>query len=194
MKKLSATEGAVLGLVAFGERSGYDLALLAEESVQHLWTPSRSQIYKTLPRLVAAGLARRRDVEQQGRPDKALYRITREGRKALRRWLDEVEDDPTGGRIVFPLKLFFCEFASADTAQAQLAGYRRSLEQRLERYEALRDGPAHFDSVYPSHVLEHGIARIYATLAWIEETAAALPSLPLASPAPALNGLQKRGG
>jgi len=44
----------VLGLIAFGERSGYDLARLAENSVAHLWTPSQSQIYKTLPRLVAS--------------------------------------------------------------------------------------------------------------------------------------------
>jgi DNA-binding PadR family transcriptional regulator len=176
--ELSTTEGAVLGLLAFGERSGYDLAQLAASSVAHLWTPSQSQIYKTLPRLVGWGLARRREVEQQGRPDKSLFTITAAGRKALCRWLDEVEEEPAGGRVVFPLKLFFCEFGSADTAQAQLAGYRRYLERRLERYEALREGPARFDSVYPRHVLEHGITRTRATLGWIEETAAALPSAP----------------
>jgi DNA-binding PadR family transcriptional regulator len=174
METLSTTEGAVLGLVAFGERSGYDLALLAENSVQHLWTPSRSQIYKTLPRLVAAALARRRDVEQQGRPDKALYRITREGRAALRRWLDEVEDEPAGGRIIFPLKLFFCELASAGTGRAQLAAYRRFLERRLERYESLRNGSPRLESAYARHVLEHGLARVRATLAWIDDTEAAL--------------------
>jgi PadR family transcriptional regulator AphA len=171
---LSTTEGAVLGLVAFGERSGYDLAMLAEDTVQHLWTPSRSQIYKTLPALVAKGLARRRDVEQEGRPDKTLYRITPTGRDALRRWLDDIEDEPVGGRIVFPLKLFFCEFASPGTAQAQLAAYRRLLTDRLERYEGLRQGPPLLDSAYTHHVLRHGISRVKATLAWIDETVAAL--------------------
>jgi PadR family transcriptional regulator AphA len=185
---LSTTEGAVLGLVAFGERSGYDLALLAEDTVQHLWTPSRSQIYKTLPSLVASGLARRRDVEQQGRPDKTLYRITPDGREALRRWLDEVEEEPVGGRIVFPLKLLFCEFASPGTAQAQLTAYRRLLAERLERYEALRAGPSLLDSAYTHHVLRHGISRVQATLAWIDETAAAIdvfrdPSAPAPPPA-----------
>jgi PadR family transcriptional regulator AphA len=181
MENLSITEGAVLGLVAFGERSGYDLALLAEDSVQHLWTPSRSQIYKALPRLVAAGLARRRAVEQQGRPDKALYRITREGRNVLRRWLDEVEDEPAGGRIVFALKLFFCDFASAGTAEAQLAAYRGLLERRLERYEAIRDSSRLLESAYTRHVLAHGIARVRATLAWVDETAAALADEPAPS-------------
>jgi PadR family transcriptional regulator AphA len=164
----------VLGLIAFGERSGYDLARLAEVSVAHLWTPSQSQIYKTLPRLVAFGLTERTEVEQRGRPDKSLYRITRKGETTLRRWLDEIEDEPAGGRVVFALKLFFCEFASPGTAQAQLAAYRRFLTRRLERYQALRAGPRRFESVYPEHVLQHGIRRVEATLAWIDDTTAAL--------------------
>jgi PadR family transcriptional regulator, regulatory protein AphA len=170
---LTTTEGAVLGLIAFGERSGYELAYLAANSVQHLWTPSQSQIYKTLPRLVERGLARRREVEQQGRPDKALYRISAAGRKTLRRWLDEVEEQPVG-RVVFPLKLFFCSFASPGTAQAQIAAYRRFLTRRLEAYEALRRSPRRSDDPYPRHVLEHGITRTRATIAWIDETADAL--------------------
>jgi PadR family transcriptional regulator AphA len=172
---LTTTEAAVLGLVAFGERSGYDLARLAEDSVAHLWMPSQSQIYKTLPRLVGWRLARRRDIEQRGRPDKSLYRITRAGRKILRGWLDEVEDDPAAGRVVFPLKLFFCEFASPGTARAQLDAYRRFAGRRLERYEALRGGTT-FGSAYPGLVLEHGIARLEATLGWIDATSEALDS------------------
>jgi DNA-binding PadR family transcriptional regulator len=171
---LTTTEGAVLGLLAFGERSGYDLARLAATSVAHLWTPSQSQIYKTLPRFLQHGLARRRGVTQRDRPDKSLYRITTQGRTTLRRWLDDVEDEPAGGQVIFPLKLFFSEFASPGTAQAHLAAYRRFLERRLETYEALRDGPRVFTSDYPRHVLERGITRIRATLTWIDETAAAL--------------------
>jgi DNA-binding PadR family transcriptional regulator len=173
-KSLTTTEGAVLGLVAFGEASGYDLARLAARSVGHIWTPSQSQIYKTLPRLAARGLTRTREVEQQGRPDKAVYRITRQGKSVLRRWLDEVEQEPTSGRVVFPLKLFFCEFASPGTALAQLAAYRSYLALRLDRFEALRGGNRLFEGELPGLVLRHGIVRVNATLAWIDETAAAL--------------------
>jgi DNA-binding PadR family transcriptional regulator len=174
MESLTTTEGAVLGLVAFGEASGYDLARLAAHSVAHIWTPSQSQIYKTLPRLSARGLTRTREVEQRGRPDKAVYRITRKGSGALRRWLDEVEDEPTSGRVVFPLKLFFCDFASPGTARAQLDAYRRYIVRRLERYEELRGSDFRFESDLAGHVLGHGIVRAKATLAWIEQTAAAL--------------------
>jgi PadR family transcriptional regulator, regulatory protein AphA len=188
LDSLTTTEGAVLGLVAFGEASGYDLARLAASSVAHIWTPSQSQIYKALPRLAARGLTRTREIEQRGRPDKAVYRITRKGRDVLRRWLDEIEDEPASGRVVFPLKLFFCDFASSGTAQGQLAAYRRYLVRRLERFEQLRAGGRMFESDLPGLVLQHGIARVKATLAWIDETSAVLAG----SDAPRLRSTQAR--
>ncbi len=172
--RLSTTEGAVLGLIAFGERSGYELSRLAANSVEHLWTPSQSQIYKTLPRLVSRQLVGTRRIEQRDRPDKSLYKITPAGKRTLRDWVDEVEEEPVSGRVVFALKLFFCDFASAGTDRAQLAAYRRFLTRRLDRYEMVRAGPRHFNSAYPEHVLRHGIERTEATLAWIAETLAAL--------------------
>ena len=171
---LTTTEGAVLGLVAFGEASGYDLARLAASSVAHIWTPSQSQIYKTLPRLAARGLTRTREIEQRGRPDKAVYRITRKGRVALRGWLDEVEDEPASGRAVFPLKLFFCDFASPRTAQAQLEAYRAFLTRRLEHYERLEPEAEKSRHRHSYYALQHGLARVRATLDWIEQTVAAI--------------------
>jgi len=166
----------VLGLLAAGERSGYALAKLAEESLAHLWTPSRSQIYKVLPRLVARGFARMREVEQRGRPDKALYGASREGLAALRTWLDDVNDEPVGGRVVFALKFFLCDFASPETALAHLSAYRRFLERRLESYERIEARVADSPPGYAEHVLRHGLTRVRATLQWIDETTAALES------------------
>jgi DNA-binding PadR family transcriptional regulator len=171
---ITTTEGAVLGLLAPGERSGYELVKVAEGSVAYLWTPSRSQIYKVLRRLVTAGFARVRAVEQRGRPDKALYEVTPEGLAALRAWLEEVEEEPAGGRVVFAVKLFFCDLASPTTALAQLAAYRRFLELRLEAYEQLRPEAAASPRSYPEHVLRHGLTRVRATIAWIDETATAI--------------------
>jgi PadR family transcriptional regulator AphA len=171
---LSTTEASVLGLLAFGERSGYDLAQIAEKSVAYMWTPSRSQIYKVLPRLVSTGFANALEVAQKGRPDKSVYSITPLGARTLGAWLDEVEEEPIGGGIVFVLKLFFCDFASEETALAQLAGYRRYLERRLTSYEALDRDAEEPEFVYPPYTLQHGLTRVRATLAWIDETAAAI--------------------
>jgi PadR family transcriptional regulator AphA len=174
---ITTTEGAVLGLLAMaGERSGYELAKLAEGGIAYLWTPSRSQIYKVLPRLVAAGFARMREVEQRGRPDKALYQLTPEGLAALRSGLEVVEEEPAGGRVVFAVKLFLCDFTAPATALAHLAAYRRYLERSLEAFERLEAPAAGSPRRYPEYVLKHGLTRVRATLSWIDETTAAIES------------------
>ncbi len=165
------TELVILGLVAFGERSGYDLAQQVDRSIGYLWGPSRSQIYKVLPRLVARGLARAREVPQRDRPDKALYRITPAGHRALRSWLEEVDVEPAGGPNVFVLKLFFCDLVPARAAHAQLAGYRSYLTRRVDRFESMLRELDEVDRVFPQLVLRRAIARIHTSLSWAEEVA-----------------------
>jgi PadR family transcriptional regulator AphA len=164
----------VLGLVALQPGSGYDLARLADRSVGYLWTPSRSQIYKILPRLVSDGLATAKRVRQRDRPDKDLYSITPAGRRALRRWLAEAEEEPVRNPNIFALKLFFCDLVPARTAQAQLDAYRRFLEARLTRFHAMARAPAQGENIFPQLILGRAITRIEATLLWIEEASKTL--------------------
>ena len=164
----------VLGLVALQPGSGYDLARLADRSVGYLWTPSRSQIYKVLPRLVSDGLATTERVRQRDRPDKDLYSITSEGQQVLRRWLEEAEQEPVRNANIFALKLFFCDLVPARTAQAQLEAYRRFLETRLSRFHAMAHAPAEGENIFPQLILGRAIARIEATLLWVEEASKAL--------------------
>ena len=165
---------AVLGLVALQPGSGYDLARLADSSVGYLWTPSRSQIYKVLPQLVAQGLATAKRVRQQVRPDKAVYSITPAGTHVLQLWLAEIEQEPVRDANIFALKLFFCDLVPARTAQAQLAAYRRFLEARLSRFRAMAHAPAQGENIFPQLILGRAIARIEATLLWVEEASKAL--------------------
>jgi PadR family transcriptional regulator, regulatory protein AphA len=160
---------AVLGLVALQPGSGYDLARLAERSVGYLWTPSRSHIYKVLPRLVTGGLATAKRVRQRDRPDKILYSITPTGKRLLRRWLSEVDDEQSGDTNIFALKLFFCDLVPAHTARAQLDGYRRFLESRLNQFRWMSRTPSEGENIFPQLVLRRAIVRIEATLGWVED-------------------------
>jgi len=164
----------VLGLVALQPGSGYDLARLADSSVGYLWTPSRSQIYKILPRLVSDGLAIAKRVRQRDRPDKNLYSITPAGQQVLERWLMEVEEEPVRNANVFALKLFFCDLVPARTARVQLEGYRRFLEGRLSLFRAMAHAPAHGEHIFPQLILGRAIARIEATVLWVEEAGQAI--------------------
>jgi DNA-binding PadR family transcriptional regulator len=183
---LTTTEYAVLGLLARGEASGYDLARAALRSIGYLWTPSRSQIYKVLPRPVATELATRREVEQQVRPDKQLYRITPEGLAELRSWVEQVEAEPEGGIGVFLLKLLFAWVAPEEAGVQQLDAYRRLIERRLADFEELERGLAP-GSVHAQVTLRHGIARARATLRWAEEARRTLMGTQTAAPGAGLS-------
>ena len=104
MRRLTTTEAALLGLLAMGDASGYDLKKAVDASVGYFWLPAKSQIYAVLPRLVADRLATRRSVAQPHRPDKHVYRVSAQGRAALRRWLEEPAGEDSGRLL---LKVFF---------------------------------------------------------------------------------------
>jgi DNA-binding PadR family transcriptional regulator len=159
MRRLTTTEYAVLGMVAWGEASGYELARSAARGVGYIWAPSRSQIYKVLPRLADWGLVRSREVAQRGRPDKALYRITREGRAVLRTWIEDVEDDPAGGASVFLLKILYGWVASDEAVLAQLDAYRHRIGRTIAHFEELeRNVPAN-EPVHSTIAVRHALAR-----------------------------------
>ena len=167
-RRLTTTEYAMLGLLASGESSGYDLARAADRSIRYMWAPSRSQIYKALPRLVALGLATSREVEQRGRPDKAVYRITRAGRATLRAWLEDDTEASQAGGTVFLLKLFLAGAAPPEAPLRQLEAYRSRLEHRLDAFEGMEREPSDGQTVYDRIALAHGIAQARATLGWVE--------------------------
>ena len=160
--ELTTTEGVVLGLLSERERSGYDLLKRAEGSVAHMWSPAKSQLYAVLPRLVDAGLARRRSVRQTSRPDKQVYRLTPAGRAAVRNWL-ETATPKTWDELL--LKVFFAKLGSRAALLRQLDEYAQLTREQLADYEAIR--PASRDGAL---TLQYGLEEMPLRLAWIART------------------------
>jgi PadR family transcriptional regulator, regulatory protein AphA len=171
--KLTTTEAAVLALLAIeGERSGYDLSKLVENSIAHVWAPARSGLYAVLPRLERAGLASQRVVAQAPRPEKRLYNITAAGRRALEAWLDTVE--PGAGESFF-LKLFVGGLSSEEVLLEHVARFRAETAAQLEAYRAIE--PTNTNKGhdwYHRHLLRLGIARAELDLKWADDVARAL--------------------
>ena len=151
----------MLGLLAEGERSGYDLLKRAEGSVAHMWAPAKSQLYAVLPRLVDGGLARRRTVRQRSRPDKQVYRLTPAGRQAVRSWL---ETAPPKSWDELLLKVFFTKLCSRAALLQQLEEYAEVQRAQLVEYEAI--SPA---TRFGALTLRFGLALIPARLAWLDD-------------------------
>lgn len=149
--KLSETSYAVLGLLEFFEpATPYQLKQVAQVSVFHFWTIPHTQLYTECARLAEAGLLSERR-EQTGRR-RRVYRLSKEGRKALSEW----RADPDAGfyelRDPALLKLF-CGADRPALAEAQLERHRR----RLAAYEEIFEQPELPDGVRLT--LEAGIGH-----------------------------------
>jgi PadR family transcriptional regulator, regulatory protein AphA len=161
---LTATEYAVLGLLTRGEQSGYDLQKRAEASVGYFWTPAKSRIYATLPQLVDAGLVRRRDVVQSGRPNKQLYRLTRRGEDAVRAWIAHGPLEPETSRNTLLVKVFFGDLAGPEAVLAHVRQRRAEAEQLKAELEAIDAERA--DDFYPRLTRLYGLEYAKAIIRW----------------------------
>ena len=112
MSTLTPTARVILGLVALGERTGYDIKRISDHSTRFFWGASYGQIYPELRRLEKDGLVEARD-EPRGRVRRRVYSITPAGQTAVREWLldpetaFEIRDEGL-------LRLFFGELLGED--------------------------------------------------------------------------------
>ena len=168
-KRLPTNSYAILGLISFGEMSGYDLKQFADRSIHYFfWSPAPSQIYSELRRLKQLGYVTEREVEQENRPDKRLYRITPEGEKQLQGWLELPEAAPDVRKSVFLLKLFVGRLTSPTVLIAQLETRRRVMEERLAQFETIEQEIKDRDDwLLPYLTLRSGLAHVHAEIEWI---------------------------
>jgi PadR family transcriptional regulator, regulatory protein AphA len=165
---LTTTEAAVLALLAIeGERSGYDLLKLVSKAIGYVWAPARSGLYTVLPRLARAGLAEVRHVRQEQRPDKQLYSITDEGRRALAAWHETVEPGSTES---FFLRLFIGGLISRETLVEHVEQFRRDTEARLAELRAIEPtNTRRGHDYYHWFLLRLGIERRELDLRWADD-------------------------
>jgi DNA-binding PadR family transcriptional regulator len=158
---ISATEAALLGLLASGEQSGYDLQRAAESSGGFFWAPTKSRIYAVLPQLVERGYATSREVVQSGRPNKQLYRVTKAGRAALQDWLEAPPlFEPERAPIL--LKLYLGELLEPELLIEHVRKVKTEAQALKQRLEA--QPPA--GTFYADITVRHGLEWAKAMIRW----------------------------
>lgn len=83
---LGTTSFAILGQLAWGDATTYELVKAMSRNLRFLWPRAESRIYDEAKRLVAAGLATTSG-GLTGRRRHTTYAISPAGREALRDWL-----------------------------------------------------------------------------------------------------------
>ncbi|HEX6799015.1 MAG TPA: PadR family transcriptional regulator [Ktedonobacterales bacterium] len=124
----------ILGLLGAHPMTGYDIKGAFDRSLATYWNAGSSQIYTTLKALAASSLVTSEVVEQQGRPNRRVYRLTDAGRAALDSWLRE----PVPDRFTkdeFLTRLFFCGQTDDAVALRHLEAHLDALYAQLAHME-----------------------------------------------------------
>jgi PadR family transcriptional regulator, regulatory protein AphA len=121
VKEPTSTSYAVLGLLAAGPRTTYELARQVARGLRFVWPRAEGRIYDE-PRLLAEHGLATASREYTGRRPRTVYTITPKGRRSLRHWLA----GPGAGPVLEYEALLKVAFAGSGT-KADLLGHLHAI-------------------------------------------------------------------
>lgn len=133
-----ALRNAVMAALLEGEASGYDLAKRFDTATADFWTSTPQQLYRELERMEGEGLIRARVVEQERRPNKRVFSLTEEGRRALHAFTRRPAK-PTAIRDEMLVKLQAVDAGDSDAVRTSVMERMERARAKLARYERIRE-------------------------------------------------------
>ncbi|MGH8894920.1 MAG: helix-turn-helix transcriptional regulator [Actinomycetes bacterium] len=159
---------ALLGILARGPAHGYDLKREHDSRFPGTKPLAYGQVYATLARLERDGHVEVAETRQEGGPERTVYALTPDGRRALGDWLAHVEqagpyaaDDLVRKTVT---ALHMDEDASAFLVR-QRAEHMSRMRELVGEQKSVADRGARI-------ALDHTLAHLDADLRWLETAAA----------------------
>lgn len=122
----------LLGLLNYGEMTGYELDKTFKESLFLFWQAQTSQVYRELNGMEKLGWLTSEIVFQTDKPNKKLYSITETGKQELQNWLAESSlENEFKTRSTFLMKLFFSGEKDSQENIAMLKEYKAKCLEEL---------------------------------------------------------------
>ena len=164
---LTPTGRVILGMIALGKRTGYDIKQLVDSSTRYFWAASYGQIYPELRRLEQQGLIRGRSEPTGGR-SRMVYALTAAGEAALQGWLRSELEPVWELRDAGMLKLFFSDAVDPAQRAETIRAMRARQERKLEQLLAIEPRAAEDQHAGPYLTLQLGISVTRAYIDWCE--------------------------
>jgi DNA-binding PadR family transcriptional regulator len=156
----------LLGILAGGPAHGYDLKRLHDERFPSARPLAYGQVYSTLARLGRDGLVETVETRQDAGPERTVFALTPQGRRALADWLEEVETPGSYAADELLRKTVSALHAGAG-AEDFLA---RQREAHLAAMRGLTRELAAVPDVGARIALDHALAHLDADLRWMKQT------------------------
>lgn len=130
----------ILGLLSYGDMTGYDLSKYFNQSLNFFWQAQRSQIYRDLKNLAEKNLVTTEKVLQEGKPDKKVYSLTNKGEEKLVDWINQYSiEEALKTRNSFLMRIFFSAKGDKEKLQQALEDYIEQNQAQLNQLETTEE-------------------------------------------------------
>ena len=171
-------ENALLGLLIDKPMAGYDLKKILDHPIGFFWAAQMSQIYRELNKLEKKGLVKSEVEPQMKRPDRKVYKLTKEGKETFLNWLNRFPNQLSEARRSrFLMRIFFSSRIELDEFAFQMKRYKKEKEEGLRylnkveqwikdysREEKFKD-----DTFYWNLIVKKGYKNVAAGMEWADE-------------------------
>jgi DNA-binding PadR family transcriptional regulator len=163
-RELNPTAASLLGFLAAGPASGWDLLRTAQLVIGRFWSITSSQVYRELAAMERRGLV---EPGETGPRERRPYRLTDAGRAAFDEWLRR---SPSAEQIRYPLLLAisFGRHLPPGALAAFVVEHRAEHAARLADYRHQRTTVG-ADDPYTAATLDFGIRYEQAVLDWFDD-------------------------
>ena len=165
----------ILGFLNNQDLSGYDLQKKIQNTINHFWPSTQSQIYRTLKELIDSGQVNMQIFYQDEKPNKKVYSITTHGKNELIQWLSSNIDLPNH-RNQFLVQFFFSDNIDNKTIIKNLEYYKSIMQKRLS-FLTSQQANKQVKSIHNekrqklvSLIAQNGIWALENEIRWIEHT------------------------
>lgn len=170
---MTNTDYAILGFLTHGDFSGYDIKKLIDESIPHFWDESYTKIYQSLKRLESKDMLYSISIDQSGKPDKKVYRITPEGKTQFVEWINK-EVEPTIDINLLLLRIFFGSIAKEGKSKANTKIFLKEAKVQQEIYKEYQkfvaSQPKTEKTDYWLCTIDYILGRLQFEIEWAERT------------------------
>lgn len=173
--KVKKTRFVLLGLLQEENLSGYEMKKIIDTRMTFFWQESYGQIYPELSKMKKEGLVEISDTELKGdiKREKVRYKITSNGKKELKKWIDE-ENEKDTVRSEFLLKMYLSTPENVEEMRRHIIKFKEQSEEKLKLFNRFESEFKQIIGVHSNHrqilhVLNLGIRQAKLYIDWCEE-------------------------
>lgn len=176
----------LLGLLNYGQMTGYELDKAFKASLRFFWQAQTSQIYRELNAMEQSGWLTSEIIYQTDKPNKKRYAITELGKLELQNWLAQNSlESEFQIRNLFLMKLFFSGGKDLKENIAMLNDYKKRCIDELVKLDTTGNSieqyrkniSTHQDAIYWEFTARFGELYYKMYLEFLEEAIEKLEEL-----------------